>query len=215
MNYPEKFKDNNYFFVPELLDKHLVKFLASYYQAAKDGHVGFFDLDPTSLNCNGDAVADAVLYLMRDKLEKLTGLELLPSYSFVRIYRQGEKVGKHTDGPENQISCTMCVSRDEVDWPLFVSFKGVEDSFVMQPGDGVIYRGYEVNHWRDKFSGENQVQVIIGLVEKGSEFEDKKYYGRPEPMFAPVGNTRPGAVKYSKGVMYRFFRDLKHRFYGW
>ena len=209
MTYQESFAENNYVFVPGLLDEHAVKFLASYYEHAKYGHVGFFEKDGTSLNCHGDASADAVLYLMREKLEQLTGFELLPTYSFVRIYAKGEKVGKHVDGPANQVSCTICIARDETEWPLKVSFEGKEDSMIMNPGDAVIYRGHIVEHWREKFAGENQVQVIIGFVIKGGEYEDRKYYGKPEPAFAPHGIKKASPVRQTKGMIYQLLRTLR------
>ena len=207
MSNQELFANNNYVVVRDLLDPYLVKFLASYYSAVRAGQAGEFRKDWTSLNSHGDACGDVVLYSIRTLIEEHTGLELLPTYSFVRIYKKGESVGRHSDGPQNQVSCTMCVARDEVDWPIQFSDGEHEGSVVLQPGDGVIYRGYIVEHWRDKFAGDNQVQVIVGFVEKGGEFDHHRFYGRGEPMYAAFGVKRKGPVRFIKGALVKL-RDL-------
>jgi hypothetical protein len=203
MTNPETFEQNNYLVVRNVLDPYLVKFLASYYQSVRNNEAGNFETDRTSLNCNGDACGDTVMYSLRTKIEELVGLELLPTYSFVRIYKNGESVGRHRDGPANQVSCTMCVSRDDVDWPLKFSDGTTEDQVVLEPGDGVVYRGYMMDHWRDKFTGNNQVQVIVGFVVKDGGFDEHRFYGRGEPTYAPQGATRAGTVRVAKGIIYR------------
>jgi hypothetical protein len=211
MTSAETFQQDNYLVVRNLLDPHLVKFLESYYQSVRNGEAGNFETDRTSLNCNGDACGDAIMYAMRTKIEEITGLELLPTYSFVRIYKKGEAVGRHRDGPANQVSCTMCVARDEVDWPLGFSDGKTEGQVVMEPGDGVVYRGFMLDHWREKFKGNNQVQVIIGFVVKDGGFDGHRFYGRGQPTYAPHGATRAGTVQITKGILYRTFDATRRK----
>lgn len=211
MNNQELFAKNNYVVVRNLLDPYLVKFLASYYRAVRAGQAGKFEKDWTSLHGHGDACGDVVLYSIRTLIAEHTGLDLLPTYSFTRIYKNGDTVGRHMDGPQNQVSCTVCIDRDEVDWPIQFSDGEHEGSVVLQPGDGVIYRGYKVKHWREKFVGENQAQLIVGFVEKGGEFDHHRFHGRGEPMYAAYAAKRAGPVRYLKGVLYRFFRDINRR----
>jgi hypothetical protein len=190
--------NNKYVVVRKLLDPDLVKFLASYFQRA-EGHLeAHFDRDWTSLNAHSDACGDTVMYMLRAAIEAHVGLELLPTYSFVRMYRKGDMVGRHKDGKENQISCTICIERD-IDWPLGLANDQNEASVILNPGDGVIYQGYILDHWRDKFAGQRQVQLIVGYVAKGGEFEKFGYYGRGAPMYYPTAVKRDGPVRLAKG----------------
>jgi hypothetical protein len=201
MNNQELFAKNNYVVVRNLLDPYLVKFLASYYSAVRAGQAGEFKKDWSSLNSHGDVCGDVVLYSIRTLIAEHTGLDLLPTYSFTRIYKKGERIGRHADGPQNQVSCSMCVARGEVDWPVHLSDGEHEGGVVLQAGDGVIYRGHKVEHWREKFTGDNQVQVIVGYVEKGGEFDHHRFYGRGEPMYAAFGVKGPGPVGFAKAVL--------------
>ena len=52
-----------------------------------------------------------------------------------------------------------------------------------QPGDLIIYRGCEVEHWRDKFDanyGSYQVQAFFHYIDKNGPYYPKfKFDGRP------------------------------------
>jgi hypothetical protein len=212
MDSPETFEKNNYIVVRNILDPYLVQFLASYAKSVREGQAGEFVRDTTSLNCHGDACSDVVLYSLRSKIEELTGLELLPTYSFTRIYQNGDKVGRHKDGPQNQVSCTMCVARDDVDWPLGFSDGTTEGQVVMEPGDGVIYRGYMLDHWREKFEGQNQVQIIGGYVVKDGKFDGHRFYGHSEPTYQPYGIKPISSVRKVKGILYRTFNPARRKY---
>ena len=213
MGSPETFEKNNYVVARNLLDPYLVQFLASYAKSVREGQAGEFARDTTSLNSHGDACSDVVLYSLRSKIEELTGLELMPTYSFTRIYQNGDKVGRHKDGPQNQVSCSMCVARDEVDWPLGFSDGKTEGQVVMEPGDGVIYRGHMLDHWREKFEGNNQVQIIAGYVVKDGRFDGHRFYGRGEPTYQAKGLRPISSVRKVKGILYRTFDSYRRKYW--
>ena len=104
---------------------------------------------------------------VRKKLEKEIGRKLYNTYYYDRYYFPGQELTKHADRPACEISVTVHVSNnlpdDLKDWP--VKFKtpdvytdkmksailipGEERSCVLNPGDGMIYKGCERPHWRD------------------------------------------------------------------
>lgn len=198
MSNAETFANNQFVVVRNLLDPYLVQFLASYFHNAEGHAEARFERDWTSLNAHSDACGDAILYATRSAIEANTGMELLPTYSFVRMYRKGDTVGRHKDGKENQVSCTICIERD-TEWPLGVS-DGKEDFYVdMNPGDAVIYQGFALDHWRNKYEGERQVQLIVGYVQKGGKHEEHRFYGRGEPIYTPWGVKRESVLQLAKG----------------
>jgi hypothetical protein len=103
--------------------------------------------------------------LMVNKLniiQKETGLELFPTYSFWRMYTMFADLKKHTDRPSCEVSVTVMIGSDGTPWPIYMD--GVEIN--MEPGDAAIYLGCEVEHWRDEFKGDWQAQAFLHYVNK-------------------------------------------------
>ena len=48
---------------------------------------------------------------------------------------------------------------------------------LLAPGDMLIYRGCELEHWREAFKGEYCVQVFLHYNRQGKK--DNKFDGRP------------------------------------
>jgi hypothetical protein len=49
----------------------------------------------------------------------------------------------------------------------------------MQIGDAVLYKGMEVEHWREKYTeGQWQAQVFLHYVDANGLYADQKYDGR-------------------------------------
>ena len=93
----------------------------------------------------------------------IVGRDLLPSFVFFRIYFEGDVLRVHSDraGCEISLSLTLA-SSDSQPWPLSIGTapadpsRGVEedfgdepfDSFAMNAGDALLYRGTERCHGR-------------------------------------------------------------------
>jgi len=62
---------------------------------------------------------------------------------------------------------------------MFVKEKnGKEIPVHMKPGDMIIYRGCELEHWREPYWGKNHAQVFLHYNEKGGQY-DIPFDGRP------------------------------------
>jgi hypothetical protein len=95
--------------------------------------------------------------------EQVTGKVLLPSYSYFRIYREGDTLRVHSDRQscEHSMSLTLDYS-DGVPWPIELEREDTEPSsrtevdfggsphaaLSMRPGDAVLYRGVQRRHGR-------------------------------------------------------------------
>jgi len=104
---------------------------------------------------------------IRKKLEEVIGRKLYNTYYYDRFYFPGQALTIHTDRDACEISVTMHISTnlpdDLKDWPIkiktpdtytdknktSISIPGEERSCILQPGDGVLYKGCERPHWRD------------------------------------------------------------------
>ena len=54
-----------------------------------------------------------------------------------------------------------------------------DKGYDMQPGDAIIYRGCEVDHWREEFKGTMQSQVFFHYCDRNGPFKDAKFDCRP------------------------------------
>lgn len=92
---------------------------------------------------------------IRNKVQSLIGEKLYPSYYYDRFYFAGQELTKHTDREACEISVTVNISHNlDYDWPIcFELPDGKVEEFTMQPGDGVIYHGITLPHWRDPMRG--------------------------------------------------------------
>jgi hypothetical protein len=96
-----------------------------------------------------DPAMEAMLIHLHPLMEKETGLHLYPTYSFYRVYRNGDILEPHTDRPSCEISTTVCFNYSYDDnhysWPIIMD----GERLCMKPGDIVVYRGVDLEHSRD------------------------------------------------------------------
>ncbi len=156
----------------------------------KNDHGWFDDSQaPGDFSKYGDPIMDTLLSLSLEQMETLTGKELVPTYSYHRLYTKDTELKRHKDRPSCEISTTLCLGYDnsnvdaskypDWDWPMFVKGKdGKELPIHMKPGDMIIYRGCELEHWREPLWGNNHAQVFLHYNEKGGPY-DIPYDARP------------------------------------
>ena len=101
---------------------------------------------------------------IRLKLEEAIGKKLYNTYYYDRFYNPGQALTIHADRPACEISVTVHVgSNISTPWPIWIKTpdtysddkktevvnKGENRSVILNPGDGMIYKGCERPHWRD------------------------------------------------------------------
>jgi len=144
---------------------------------------------PGNFSKYGDPIMDTLLSLSLEQMITLTGKDLVPTYSYHRLYTTGAELKRHVDRRSCEISTTLCLGYDisnvdtnkypDWDWPMFIKEKnGKEMPVHMKPGDMIIYRGCELEHWREPYWGVNHGQVFLHYNEKGGKY-DIPFDGRP------------------------------------
>ena len=138
---------------------------------------------PLSESIYGDSMLDILLEDVRPTIEKATGLNLIPTYSYARKYVPGDELKPHTDRAACEISATITLGFDGDVWPIHVSTDDkVENDIgeiLIDVGSMVVYRGMEINHWREPYTqGKWQCQVFLHYVDADGPHKDLKYDGR-------------------------------------
>jgi hypothetical protein len=158
---------------------------------AEKGVFGKFD-DPQAIgdfSKYGDLTFDTLMILLQEKIEKNVGLKLHSNYSYHRLYTRDTELKRHKDRPSCEISTTLCLGLDrsnisydespEWNWPMYVKGKNNNEIPIgMNPGDMIIYRGCDIEHWREPLKALNNAQVFLHYNEVGGQFNIQKD-GRP------------------------------------
>lgn len=182
---PELFAEQKYVYIPNAIPLDICKLASQYgvFQSAVNFTPGE-TLVVGSHTKYGDSLMDALLLHLLPQIEEHTGLKLYPTYSIYRTYKPGDVLEPHVDRPSCEISVTLCLGftykhKDpNYTWPIFVEGK----EFSMNAGDMLIYRGLELEHWREPFEGEFgtwQVQVFLHYVNANDKWAFLRYDSRP------------------------------------
>lgn len=103
-------------------------------------------------------------------LEQIMGEELIPTYAYARLYSNGDVLERHTDRPACEVSITIQLGRSHhYAWPIYMG----EHRFDLAEGDGVIYSGCDIEHWRDRCDGPDGYysgQVFLHFVRKHGQY---------------------------------------------
>ena len=125
-----------------------------------------------------DWVMETLLMYMIPIMKAKTGMDLIPTYSFTRLYEKGNTLQRHIDRASCEVSTTLHLGGDE--WPIFINPKGVKID--LKVGDMLIYAGCEVEHWREPFEGTVCLQVFLHYNHaKGPFARTNLLDGRPIP----------------------------------
>jgi len=128
-----------------------------------------------------DPLIEVVLENVKDDVQLATGLDLIPTYSYSRVYVQGDELKPHVDRPSCEVSVTVHVATKGAPWPIWMKVPGKEPQmYVLEPGDAVVYRGCEVVHWREKaIETEVNAQFMLHYVDANGPYTAFKWDKRP------------------------------------
>jgi hypothetical protein len=176
------FEQQKYLFAPGLLEPEARAF---YYtvavRRARTGAMAPGDFQvPGTPAIHGDVVMEKLLEELRPAVERLSGLALHPTYSYLRVYKKGDVLERHVDREACEVSVSLCLGQEPgTPWPLWIEGPSGTSKVEMAPGDAVLYRGIECPHWREAYPGEHVAQVFLHYVDAEGPHAALKYDGRP------------------------------------
>jgi hypothetical protein len=164
------FRKRRYLFVKGILPQTILEYLKVYYAILVANNRFHTDSQcPLSLSLGGDPALDAVLEWIRPEVSRLVGFDLAPTYSYTRRYARGDVLTRHTDRAACEISVTVSIQIPKGAGPSIVRLKSPssdETSVAMCEGDGCVYAGMEVEHWRDRFRVGGYIQLFLHFIAK-------------------------------------------------
>jgi len=166
---------------------------------------------PNTYSHYADPVMETLLVKVLPKMQEETGLDLIPTYSYARLYKHGDILHRHKDRASCEISTTINLGGNP--WPIFINpdpnagytygpkvgqhrvqkYKPTQDKgnkVLLEVGDMLVYSGCELEHWREPFEGQVCGQVFLHYNHKNGPFAEKnKFDKRPMlglPAFAKM-----------------------------
>jgi len=146
--------------------------------------------------CYADPMMEWLLEALVGSVASASGLALLPTYSYLRVYRTGDALVRHQDRPSCEVSVTLSLDyHPEACWPIWIDAGAGARSIELHPGDALIYKGIEVPHWRERFEGERAVQVFLHYVQQTGPYRDWTYDRRAGLRISPAARRIMEAVR--------------------
>ena len=206
----------NYKIVKEAISFELANFLYNYFLLKREavdymysnnwvydsGIMGTWKDEqvPNTYSVYGDPVFDTLLMKVLPVMKRETGLDVVPTYSYARIYKRGDVLRRHKDRPSCEISTTINLGGDP--WAIFIDPTGNnnvidEKNNIHKPdahkgervdlevGDMLIYEGCKLEHWRDEFEGEHCGQVFLHYNDKNGQFKDINIFDGRDKLGTP------------------------------
>ena len=145
-----------------------------------------------------DIAMENLLINLKPLMEKIVKFKLVPTYSYTRAYKKGDILKRHKDRPSCEISTTLNLGGDP--WPIFIDGTGsnnVIDEYknihkpnapkgtkiTLKPGDMLIYKGCDLEHWREAFKGKDCVQTFLhynrASKSNNNKFDGTSFLGLP------------------------------------
>ena len=181
----------NYF----LLKRDAIRFMYDNNLIAENGLHGTWEDEqvPGSYSIYADHVMETLLMKVLPVMKEKTGLNLVPTYSYARVYEHGAELKRHKDRPSCEISTTLNLGGDP--WAIYLDPTGANNvideyknihkpgapegvKIDLNPGDMLIYSGCELEHWRKPFEGKLCGQVFLHYNHAAGPFAKSNLYDK-------------------------------------
>ena len=174
------FKDKKYIVIRNAISYELANFAYNYLLLKREavawmyqnnyiskftpGHGTWEDKQiPNTYSIYGDTFMETLMMKVLPIMQQRTYMNLIPCYTYTRVYKKGDILKRHSDRPSCEISTTLHLGGDP--WPIFLDPTGQktvidEEKQIIKPnapkgisidldvGDMLVYSGCELEHWR-------------------------------------------------------------------
>jgi len=200
---------NKYQIIKNAISYELANFIFNYFLLKRDAVAYMYDNNiiydngmlgtwkdqqiPNTYSHYADYVMETLLMKVLPVMKQETGLELIPTYSYARLYKKGDILKRHKDRPSCEISTTVNLGGDP--WSIFIDGSGADtviDEYnqihkpnapegtevLLGVGDMLVYSGCELEHWREPFKGNVCGQVFLHYNHVNGPFASKNKFDR-------------------------------------
>jgi len=159
----KEFDKNGYFIVRNIVN---VNNLVDDVPKERNAKIAYFGSEDKFSICNAEQVQGAVArynhpkyksthHQVLEKISAIIGKPLYKTYYYDRFYFPGQELHRHTDRDSCEISITIHIGTNlKEPWGFWIlTPSNQQKEIILNPGDGVIYKGCEQLHWRKPMPG--------------------------------------------------------------
>jgi hypothetical protein len=183
------FKENGFEIVRNVIEPQLLLHLKTEFEMIRD--INFFisgeknpysfgdGQSPNSFSIYSATCFESLSLILNQKMNEITNLNLVPTYTYARIYYKGAILKPHTDRPSCEYSTTICIDSADL-WDFYIKNKNNKTiKLKLNPGDMCVYSGCELEHWREPYQGNQQIQCFLHYVNSQGPHKNHKFDKRP------------------------------------
>ena len=213
------FRVDKYQVIKKAISYELANFIFNYFMLKRDAVKWMYDNNiiydngmfgtwrdqqvPNTYSHYADFVMETLMMKVLPIMKQETGLQLIPTYSYARIYKKGDILHRHKDRPSCEISTTMNLGGDP--WPIFIDGTGADSilsgtktktivkpnapegtKVLLEVGDMLVYSGCELEHWREPFEGNTCAQVFLHYNHVYGPFAEKNRFDKRPMLGVPT-----------------------------
>jgi hypothetical protein len=133
---------------------HLGALRTYYRELVRSGSLRLGDAQSSRRYCaHNERVACFFQHQLSAVVRDIVSVPIKPSYVYVASYRPGARLPKHADRPQCEYSISICIDftpepAARTPWPLCLETKHGTVKIFQGIGDGLLYRGPELPHYR-------------------------------------------------------------------
>ena len=198
----QAYEKNGFSFVENFFEKDVTKALLSRFQRDLNANPQVFKQLQSQTGLTKQVCLElyamdytpmlTFLWALTPIMRLITGANLVPTYSYFRVYKKGDKLKVHADrfSCEHSLNLTLGYA-DDIVWDFLIGknkldrtgevYGPIVDEFgdeqtaslAMQPGDALLYKGVEHRHARtDENPNRWSAHLFSHWVDKDGPYED-------------------------------------------
>jgi hypothetical protein len=168
----QQFRERGYVPLGNLIHPFNVAALRRYYRhAVRRGAICLGDVQsPRRYAAHNESVARFFHYQITNAVSAVVGEAIKPSYVYLASYLSGADLKKHIDREQCEFSVTLCLDFSPepefaTTWPIRLDTAEGAVTVYQALGDGLVYRGTKVPHYRDVLAeGHTSTSIFFHYV---------------------------------------------------
>lgn len=148
------FREHGYISLERLFHPFHLASLRHYYRALmRSGEFKCEKEDARCLWLHNEVTTRFFHHQLTSTIRQIVGEAVKPSYCYVRCYRSGADLPRHTDREQCEFTVSLCVDYTPepgsiTGWPIYVEAQNGTVTIEQAIGDALLFRGRELPHYR-------------------------------------------------------------------
>lgn len=174
----EKLEKHGYVIIPDFIDRCLAIDATSHFLTDLRQHKGGLGdcMAPRSYWAYNCPVFLMMNHFYCEKVSKLVGKDLVPTCAFSRLYMHKDKMKPYSERTACEYTVAITLEYDKQYSSVMIDkYNGDHVTLTPQLCDAIIYKGIELEQYKNEFEGKYYIECLLHYVDKNGEYSFKSY----------------------------------------